>query len=90
MGFWGKDGTSYNTWDEMKRANVKWEQQDKQNRLIEEQNNLIKEQQARQEQQERREQMEIAYQQRCAEFEYKWQTDIFPLMQEAGIKERKS
>lgn len=86
-GYIGKDGTYYNTWNEMKQADVKWEQQDKQNRLIAEQNKLIKEQQARQEQQERQEQMEIAYQQRRAEFEYKWQTDIFPLMQEAGIKE---
>lgn len=86
MGFWGKDGTYYNTWDEMKRADVKWEQQDKQNRLIAEQNRLIRQQQERQEFQEELERRKIAYQQRYEEFEYKWQTEICPLLEEAKIK----
>lgn len=87
VGFWGKDGTHYNTWNEKRQADVKWEQQEKQNKLIAEQNKLIRQQQERQEFQEELERRKIAYQQRYEEFEYKWQIDIFPLMQEAGIKE---
>ena len=38
---YGKDGTFYDTWDEMRKANARWEQQEKQNKLIEEQNKLL-------------------------------------------------
>ena len=85
--YYGKDGTGYNTWDEMRKADKRWEQQEKQNRLLEEQNKLIREQQEREEFHARMERNRIAYQQRYEEFENNWQTDIFPLMQKAGIKD---
>lgn len=84
---YGKDGTFYDTWNEKRQADVKWEQQEKQNRLLEEQNKLIREQQEREEFKARMERNRIAYQQRYEEFENRWQTDIFPLMKKAGIKE---
>ena len=37
---YGKDGTFYKDWNDMKRADEKWLQQDKQNRLIENQNKI--------------------------------------------------
>ena len=37
---YGKDGTFYKDWKEMKRADEKWLQQDKQNKLIQEQNKM--------------------------------------------------
>lgn len=40
---YGKDGTFYDTWNEMRKANARWEQQEKQNKLIEEQNKLLEE-----------------------------------------------
>ena len=40
--YYGKDGTGYNTWDEMRKADKRWEQQEKQKRLLEEQNKLIR------------------------------------------------
>lgn len=85
--YYGKDGTGYNTWDEMRKADKRWEQQEKQNRLLEEQNKLIREQQEREEFHAKMERNRIAYQQRYEEFENNWQTDIFPLMQKAGIKD---
>ena len=85
--YYGKDGTGYNTWDEMRKADKRWEQQEKQNRLLEEQNKLIREQQEREDFKARMERNRIAYQQRYEEFENNWQIDIFPLMQKAGIKD---
>ncbi|MBR3255871.1 MAG: hypothetical protein IKF97_06670 [Clostridia bacterium] len=41
---YGKDGTFYDTLDEMRKADARWEQQEKQNKLLEEQNNLLKQQ----------------------------------------------
>ena len=90
----GKDGIVYNTWDEMRKANVRWEQQEKQNRLLEEQNRMLQEQQIREQIRElgekleaKAEQMRIEYQQRYEIFESKWQSEIYPLMIKAKIKE---
>lgn len=86
-GYIGKDGTYYNTWREKQQADVKWEQQDKQNRLLEEQNRIMREQQEREQFEARMEARRQAYQQRYEEFEYIWQTEIYPLMIEAKIKD---
>ena len=40
----GKDGVVYHSWEECKKANARWEQQERQNKLLEEQNNLIRKQ----------------------------------------------
>ncbi|HJJ05418.1 MAG TPA: hypothetical protein OIM45_06200 [Clostridiaceae bacterium] len=40
----GKDGVVYHSWDEYKKANARWEQQERQNKLLEEQNNLLRKQ----------------------------------------------
>lgn len=89
MGYnhYGKDGTWYDTWNEMRKADVKWEQQEKQNRLIEEQNRILKEQQEREQFETRIELNRMAYQQRYEEFEQKWQTEIYPLLEKAKIKD---
>ena len=39
----GKDGANYNSYNELVKANAKWEQQERQNRLLEEQNRLMSE-----------------------------------------------
>lgn len=38
----GKDGTLYYDWQEKKKADAKWEQQERQNKLIKEQNRLLR------------------------------------------------
>lgn len=43
MGYMGDDGCWYDTNNEMVKANVKFHQQQKQNKLLEEQNKLIQE-----------------------------------------------
>ena len=40
----GKDGVVYHSWEECKKANARWEQQERQNKLLEEQNNLLRKQ----------------------------------------------
>lgn len=40
----GKDGVVYHSWEECKKANARWEQQERQNKLLEEQNKLLKQQ----------------------------------------------
>ena len=85
--YYGKDGTFYETWNEMRQANAKWEQQERQNNLLKEQNRLIREQQERERIQAKLEENRIAYQQRYEVFESKCQNEIFPLMNQSGIKE---
>ena len=85
--YYGKDGTFYETWNEMRQANAKWEQQERQNNLLREQNRLIREEQERQNNLLREQQERIARQKREENFNHKWETELFPLMKEAGIKE---
>lgn len=44
MGFWGKDGAHYNTFNEMKQADVRWEQQERLIREQKKQNELLEKQ----------------------------------------------
>lgn len=44
MGFFGKDGAHYNTWNEMKQADVRWEQQERLIREQKKQNELLEKQ----------------------------------------------
>lgn len=57
----GKDGADYANVDEVMKANARWEQQQKQNKLLEEQNRLLKEQQRQQEEQNRTIQLQQEY-----------------------------
>lgn len=83
----GKDGAYYNNVDELMKANARWTQQEKQNQLLKEQNELIRQQQERERIQAELERERIARQKREENFGTKWETEIFPLMKEAGIKE---
>ena len=61
MSIRGKDGADYANVDEVMKANARWEQQQKQNKLLEEQNRLLKEQQKQQEEQNRLYQQQQEY-----------------------------
>lgn len=83
----GKDGVYYNDVHELMKANARWKQQEKQNQLLKEQNELIRQQQEKERIQAELERERIARQKREENFNNKWETEIFPLMKEAGIKE---
>ena len=44
MGYIGRDGASYNTWNEMRQADVRWEQQERLIREQKKQNELLEKQ----------------------------------------------
>lgn len=96
----GKDGTLYYDWQEKKKADAKWEQQERQNKLLEEQNNLIKQQdeerkrtkneqreeQREEQKQQRQQKRDEQLQQTINNFIQQCQDTLYPLMEEAGIK----
>lgn len=68
----GKDGAYYDNVDEVMKANARWEQQEKQNKLLKEQNNLIKQQQEieqRNKYEEQRQEFEEQMQKQKRQFE---------------------
>lgn len=94
----GKDGCLYGSWQEKRKADVKWEQQEKQNKLLQEQNNLIKQQREIEQRHEFEEQMQEQkrqfdfqlqkiHEQGQKNFEKIFIEEISPLMLDAGIKD---
>lgn len=89
----GKDGCLYGSWQEKRKADVKWEQQEKQNKLLQEQNNLMRMQQeeARRIEFEQKnakiEEQKKILQENMTNISFNYINDnIFPEMIKAGIK----
>ena len=92
--YYGKDGYFYPTLEEKRRADRNWDQQERQNKLLQEQNELMKQQQYEEQrkidearEKEIQEQENKKLQGMIDDFIKGCNETIYPLMEEAGIKD---
>lgn len=86
-GFWtGRDGGNYKTWSEKEAANARWDQQQTQNKLLEEQNRLLRQQEYERERKIKMEREKEEKEQKGKSYLSFLENVTIPRMLKAGIK----